>query len=893
MKLVHSLALVSALLLLAPVISRAAPAYYSPTASITTLQNFGLSSPLVVNAAVASVSNQGVTGTGFYNWASSCPGTADALFYVAPIPAVGSGCFVMVGFSPAALPGQIDLTKAGVKTGTDIAATLNAAISAITTSGKIVFPAGAGTYYLNSQIAAGAKNIEIDFNGATVLAHASFTGSMFKDDNTGKFVFRNGVIDCNYPTYTVSDGIGVYAPVGKAAPEFYNMTVTRCQTYGVQADGAVGALIIKGSTASYAGSTGWHATGVVGSIIVSDSNGSYSDIGGLFSATEKTDITGGEWHHNTTVNLLTYWGQNGASQSGPCSISNVTAHDVGAGGADIAIGQGMLGCTIVGNQLKSALTSNGINLNLDALLNDNVTPADIDVTVTGNVIGNLASDASSNPVRVSASIGGYIGGNTIFNESGTNGAVNVRQGSNKFVIGANTIIGAKGFVQVDPGTTTAQTTAIVAPQGNFGLAAGQAPVVTSVNGGTGMSGIALQPTSFLDASSCPGSSYPSLISRVVRIDNSAGNCTYRLPDTASVGYGQKIRIIALSSAHTVAVQAWPGSSDAIVNFGGSTTSEDDWAISGQGADYESTPGGWQRVVSWGGPLAITSVLNGGTGADLSATGGTSQVVKQVSTGAAFTVGQLAMSDINTSGTSSFGSVGNAGDVRIYSSSASGTGAFATLTADATNLGQLNIATGGGSAATVARVQIQGTVFPATDNSPSLGTGARRYAEIHIGTGTSQFDGPLLLPTAAATNTGDVNMCFKSDGTLRQGAVCGTSLEETKNIHGEGDPNYTPMSSLVADFMQLHPILFSFKGVGGERIGFGARATAKIDARLGAYDHAGKLYNVDDRAILALAVANGQRDHILINWLLCAVGFLALCVAVLGFALYRRPQLASD
>jgi len=46
------------------------------------------------------------------------------------------------------------------------------------------------------------------------------------------------------------------------------------------------------------------------------------------------------------------------------------------------------------------------------------------------------------------------------------------------------------------------------------------------------------------------------------------------------------------------------------------------------------------------------LLYGGTNADLSATGGTSQVLKQVTSGAAITVGQLAVSDLSTSTTGS-------------------------------------------------------------------------------------------------------------------------------------------------------------------------------------------------------------------------------------------------
>lgn len=68
---------------------------------------------------------------------------------------------------------------------------------------------------------------------------------------------------------------------------------------------------------------------------------------------------------------------------------------------------------------------------------------------------------------------------------------------------------------------------------------------------------------------------------------------------------------------------------------------------------------------------------GGTNADLSATGGTSQVLKQVSSGAAVTVGQLAASDLSN-GTTGSGSV-------VLSASPTGTGTWALPIVTATSI----------------------------------------------------------------------------------------------------------------------------------------------------------------------------------------------------------------
>lgn len=89
------------------------------------------------------------------------------------------------------------------------------------------------------------------------------------------------------------------------------------------------------------------------------------------------------------------------------------------------------------------------------------------------------------------------------------------------------------------------------------------------------------------------------------------------------------------------------------------------ARGGTNADLSATGGASQvlKQVSTGavitvGQLAfsdisgVTALAHGGTNADLSATGGASQVLKQTSAGAAITVGQLAASDLSNSTTGS-------------------------------------------------------------------------------------------------------------------------------------------------------------------------------------------------------------------------------------------------
>jgi hypothetical protein len=85
----------------------------------------------------------------------------------------------------------------------------------------------------------------------------------------------------------------------------------------------------------------------------------------------------------------------------------------------------------------------------------------------------------------------------------------------------------------------------------------------------------------------------------------------------------------------------------------------EWPLVKDLEDVDQTTQGTNKILakvtsngkpfSWVDPHTVEGLLpvaDGGTGANLSATGGTSQVLKQSSTGAAVTVGQLALTDIS-------------------------------------------------------------------------------------------------------------------------------------------------------------------------------------------------------------------------------------------------------
>ena len=116
----------------------------------------------------------------------------------------------------------------------------------------------------------------------------------------------------------------------------------------------------------------------------------------------------------------------------------------------------------------------------------------------------------------------------------------------------------------------------------------------------------------------------------------------------------------------------------------------------------------------------------------------------------------------------------------------------------------------------------------------------------IGTGAAGSVAGNIGLTPSATVTSDVNVCWQAanGNVLTQGAACGTSLEETKNIWG-------PLNHGLDYVMQMKPIVYDQKGV--TQFGLGARAVNAIDPMLSLYDADGKLYNYRDRSVLALLV----------------------------------------
>lgn len=93
-----------------------------------------------------------------------------------------------------------------------------------------------------------------------------------------------------------------------------------------------------------------------------------------------------------------------------------------------------------------------------------------------------------------------------------------------------------------------------------------------------------------------------------------------------------------------------------------------------------------------------------------------------------------------------GGIGAQGTLKLYASSASGTGASGFISMDNTTLGRMTISAGGGSASTENSLAISASTLPGIDNTYGLGTTSLRWGSLRVGTSDSSFAGSVGIGT---------------------------------------------------------------------------------------------------------------------------------------------------
>lgn len=234
---------------------------------------------------------------------------------------------------------------------------------------------------------------------------------------------------------------------------------------------------------------------------------------------------------------------------------------------------------------------------------------------------------------------------------------------------------------------------------------------------------------------------PTLVTPILGV---ARSTSLTVTDSNSLGFdcdtsggGLRLLNIGNTNADIIAMSGKAGSVTSIGNATGSVT------LIGSTINVNTVTAG-----TWHGTKI--DLLYGGTNADLSATGGASQVLKQASTGAAITVGQLAASDLSN-GTTGSGAVVLASVTSLTSLTNIGTGSSATL---------------------------------------NIGTGSSSVVNIGSATSTVNIFGTVLYEQVTNLQVSDRLITLNKGGAIASATNAGLEIEENGSITGYAYSNST-------------------------------------------------------------------------------------------------------
>ncbi len=278
---------------------------------------------------------------------------------------------------------------------------------------------------------------------------------------------------------------------------------------------------------------------------------------------------------------------------------------------------------------------------------------------------------------------------------------------------------------------------------------------------------------------------------------------------------------------------------------------------------------------------------GGTNADLSGTGGASQVLKQISSGAAVTVGQLACADLSNasaacSSTSTLALLAGNNVFTANGALSSGAGPGATFNgtwitggtttttkpyhlievtgatsgAWSTNGTGLGVNSATGFTGNLADFQLNGTSRVKIDSNGTITNPNGNVVtggSITAGLGFITNSATVTLSGLGASSGTPDSICINTNTVTRNAALtCTVSSENVKN-------HLEPLPGTVQDFMSLRPLQFQYNDRPGRiRWGFGAQQVASVNPALAdGWRIDGKPWSLDQNAILALTVKAAQ------------------------------------